>query len=179
MYYDILEEISEVLSESSSVYTMMHLHYITPRKVKNRVTTFASHNPMIDVICLTWSVFGKYHRDGDKPAFVQFNDIWSSGSPRLHLMRWFQHGLLHRPSGKYSYFLLQMIAQWYDHGEVHRGDGLPARYSFNCKSWYTHDKCLKRTGYGPGSPEVDTLKIALSSTDALDRFCASEQNVDY
>lgn len=65
---------------------------------------------------LIWTLNGKMHRDGDKPAFVKKDAV----------AIWYQHGEIHRDQDKPAYVHASGTKEWYHFSDRHRDDDEPA-----------------------------------------------------
>jgi hypothetical protein len=76
-----------------------------------------------------WTVNGKMHRDGDKPAL-----IYPGGTSC-----WFKYGELHRDGDKPAIIFADGSRNWYKHGKRHRDGDEPAIiYADGDREWYKH-----------------------------------------
>ena len=86
---------------------------------------------------LAWYKNGEYHREGDKPAYID-----ADGS-----LEWYKNGQFHRDDDKPAYIGADGSLEWYKNGLRHRDGDKPAFIgSKGTLSWYKNDKCHRACG---------------------------------
>jgi hypothetical protein len=85
-----------------------------------------------------FDTMGRYHRDGDLPAYINNEDEYQE---------WYQHGKIHRDGDKPAHIGGDGTQVWLQHGERHRDGDKPAIvYAHGTQSWYQHGILHRETG---------------------------------
>jgi len=98
--------------------------WLDSSKIECEEEFVGGYNPH-DLSVKTWTMNGKHHREGDKPA-----SIYSDGSKA-----WYKNGLRHRNGDRPAAVSNERKA-WYCHGKLHRGGGRPAVQGHLREEWW-------------------------------------------
>lgn len=92
-----------------------------------------------------WSIDGKLHRDGDKPAVERGNGD----------LEWWQMGTKHRDGGP-CFIGYNGDKEWRQNGLLHRDDGLPSiEDESGHREWHVHGRRHRLNGPAIIYPEGD------------------------
>jgi len=114
------------------------------RTYKNGVLHSYDDMPACDIYGFKlWYRNGKYHRDGDEPAYIQ---KFGNESPVFH-KRWYKNGQLHRDGDQPAVIRPNSnCKEWWKNGKLHRDGDLPAFIDQEKQEWYKDGKRHRERG---------------------------------
>ena len=107
-----------------------------------------------------FNVDGQLHRDGNKPAFIEYDYLNGDGELYVATQVWYQKGKCHRGGDLPAYveFINGKLYKewWYQNGKLHRDGDLPASILYingvkKEENWYYEDK-KHRSSEGEDKP---------------------------
>ena len=133
---------------NKTIYKFLHSEEIWNHVVK--VFTIVGEEPnYTGILITTHRLFGKHHRDEDKPAV-----IGTAGNKQ-----WWQRGERHRDGDEPAIIYPSGIEVWYQRGKIHRdGDKPAAIHSDDRKDWFQHGKRHRDRDKPAIIPSDDTEK---------------------
>lgn len=133
-YTEVISLTDEFFSYLDEECTILHSFNDEPA-----ASYFELHETTRTII---WYCNGKFHRDGDKPAFIKFFNAKSQPKKQ-----WFYHGLFHRDGDKPAFICRSGLQIWLQFDNIHRDGGKPALIDKNGPlKWYTDGKLHRSNG---------------------------------